>query len=86
MLGRVVSFVPPSLTRTLQPLRKDTTLIASYDVFDMSGQECIYLCTALPSVSYRHKGDRWTHISVPMRDELALLRYLDDNRCTYRKL
>lgn len=58
-----------------------------YEVRNMTGDAVRYLCNAVPLASYLHKGDGWTRVTVPTRDEGLLLDHLKDFfEYAYRKL
>lgn len=85
MIGRGTTTVAVSQSRSFNPALVKTGSVA-YQIHDLAAPDCGYLCNAVPSASYRHLGDGWTRVSVPLRDEVELLRHLNDNRSTFMKL
>lgn len=69
----------------LAPIQQPLTT-STYEVRNLTGDVLRYLCNAVPSTSYRHKGDGWTRVSVPLRDEKQLTAHLKDfHEWAYRK-
>lgn len=87
MQGQGTIAIQATQPRTFNPaLVQKHTVTVRYEVYELSNPDCGYLCNAVPSASYHHKGNRWTLVSLPARDEGDLLRHLRDNRSVYVKL
>jgi hypothetical protein len=52
-------------------------LVVQYEVRNVTGYAERRLFQACPSCSLHHKGDGWTRVSVPARDERCLVQHLE---------
>lgn len=76
-----------SVHGAFNPIIAEKMLTVSYEVRNVVGTAYRYLCAAVPSASYAHRGDGWTRVTVPERDEQQLRIHLNDFfLLSYRKV
>ena len=57
----------------------------TYEVKDLSGIWCMYLCNCIPSADYRRDGTRM-FVTVPVEDDAQLRDYLTAHEYEFRRL